>query len=115
MQAILASLLVALGTFVQIVAYFVFVAVVFLGLTVAGTFRLRADVTEGVRLRVPGYPYTPLAFLALVALLLALLVEHNTLQAALGVVVVMMGLPAYRLVRRQMNPPGGVEREARST
>jgi APA family basic amino acid/polyamine antiporter len=100
-QAILASLLVALGTFVQIVAYFVFVAVVFLGLTVAGTFRLRADVTEGARLRVPAYPYTPLAFLALVALLLALLVEHNTLQAALGVVVVMMGLPAYRLVRRR--------------
>ena len=102
-QAILASLLVALGTFAQIVAYFVFVAVVFLGLTVAGTFRLRADVTEGARLRVPGYPYTPLAFLALVVLLLALLVEHNTLQAALGVVVVMMGLPAYRLVRRRGN------------
>jgi len=41
-QAILASLLVAIGTFNQIVAYFVFVAVVFLGLTVAGLFRLEA-------------------------------------------------------------------------
>jgi APA family basic amino acid/polyamine antiporter len=99
-QAILASLLVALGTFAQIVAYFVFVAVIFLGLTVAGTFRLRAHVAEGARLRVPGYPYTPLAFLALVALLLALLAKHNTLQAVLGVMVVLMGLPAYRLVRR---------------
>ncbi len=98
-QAILASLLVAIGTFTQIVAYFVFVAVVFLGLTVAGVFRLRADVTGSARLRVPGYPYTPLAFLMLVALLLVLLAGHNPLQAFLGVAMVIVGIPAFRLVR----------------
>jgi basic amino acid/polyamine antiporter, APA family len=99
-QAILASLLVALGTFSQIVAYFVFVAVVFLGLTVAGVIRLHNNLGDGTRLFVPGYPYTPLAFLALVSVLLVLLAGHNPLQATLGVVVVIMGFPAFRLVRR---------------
>ncbi|HKT12591.1 MAG TPA: amino acid permease [Terriglobia bacterium] len=99
-QAILASLLVVLGTFNEIVAYFVFVAVVFLGLTVAGVFWLRLKSVEGNLLTVPGYPYTPLAFLALVALLLVLLAGHEPLQSFLGVAVVSLGVPAFRLVRR---------------
>jgi APA family basic amino acid/polyamine antiporter len=99
-QALLASLLVVLGTFSQIVAYFVFVAVVFLGLTVAGVIRLRLKSGEGLPLVVPGYPYTPLAFLALVALLLVLLAGHNPLQSFLGVAVVGLGIPAFRLVQR---------------
>lgn len=99
-QAVLASLLVAIGTFTQIVAYFVFVAVVFLALTVAGVFRLRGDRRNGAALRVPGYPATPLIFLVLVALLLILLAGHNPLQAFLGVAVVAVGIPAFRLVRR---------------
>jgi APA family basic amino acid/polyamine antiporter len=99
-QAFLASLLVVLGTFSQIVAYFVFVAVVFLGLTVAGVVRLRLRSDDRVSLAVPGYPYTPVAFLALVTLLLILLAGHNPLQSFLGVAVVSLGIPAFRLVRR---------------
>ena len=99
-QALLASLLVVLGTFSQIVAYFVFVAVVFLGLTVAGVIRLRLNSGDGFPLVVPGYPFTPLAFLVLVALLLVLLAGHNPLQSFLGVAVVSLGIPAFRLVRR---------------
>ena len=99
-QAILASLLVVLGTFSQIVAYFVFVAVAFLGLTVAGVIRLRLKPDDRSPLTVPGYPYTPLAFLALVALLLVLLAGHDPLQSFLGVAVVSLGVPAFRLVRR---------------
>ncbi len=99
-QAILASLLVALGTFSQIVAYFVFVAVVFIGLTVAALIRLHGNVSGSTRLRVPFYPYTPLVFLVLVVLLLFLLAARNPLQVLLGVVVVMMGIPTFQLVRR---------------
>jgi basic amino acid/polyamine antiporter, APA family len=99
-QAILASFLVALGTFNQIVAYFVFVAVVFLGLTVAGLFRLDAFKGKGARLCVPGFPYTPLAFLGLVALMLFLLASRAPIQALWGVMVVLMGVPAFRLVQK---------------
>src|SRR5436309_3058448 len=83
-QAGLASLYVALGTFNQIIAYFVFVTVLFVGLTVAGLFRIRRrSLATGYRTW--GYPFTPVLFLALVAVLLVLLAGHNPLQAALGV------------------------------
>jgi len=98
-QAVLASLLVALGNFYQIVAYFVFVAVFFLGLTVAGLFRLDSRSDGDPRIRVPGFPYTPLLFLVMVALMLFLLASSSPRQALWGVLVVLLGVPAFRLVR----------------
>jgi APA family basic amino acid/polyamine antiporter len=100
-QAGLASLLVALGTFNQILAYFIFITVLFVGLTVAGLFRLRRAEPEGPAYQAPGYPMTPLIFLALVALLLVLLAGHNPAQAALGAGVVVLGLPVYDLLFRR--------------
>src|SRR5262249_3683886 len=72
LQAAFASLLVVLGTFQQIVAYFIFVTVVFIGLTVAALFLFRRRAA-GVGYRVPGYPLTPIAFLLFVTALLLLL------------------------------------------
>jgi APA family basic amino acid/polyamine antiporter len=101
-QATLASLLVLSGSFNQIVAYFIFVTVLFLGLTVAGLFVVRrsAATTESLPLT-PGYPATPLLFLILVAVLLILLAGHNPVQAALGVGIVALGAPVYFLVFRR--------------
>ncbi len=99
-QAALASILVALGTFNQIIAYFVFVTVLFVGLTVAGLFRIRRRSPDGAY-RTWGYPFTPVLFLVLVALLLVLLGGHNPLQAALGVGIVALGAPVYFLVFRR--------------
>jgi len=91
-QAVVASVLVALGTFEQIVAYFVFVTVCFIGLTVAGLFVLEGRAPAGTaRGRVPGYPATPLAFLALTAAMLALLGANRPREALVGVVVVAAG------------------------
>jgi APA family basic amino acid/polyamine antiporter len=103
LQATLASLLVALGTFQQIVSYFIFITVLFLALTVAALFKLRRrDGAEGVY-RTPGYPVTPLVFLGLVAVLLILLAGHNPLQAALGAGIVALGAPVYLFaVRRRL-------------
>lgn len=80
-QAVLASLLVVLGTFSNIVAYFVFVAVLLRGLTVAGVIRLRPRTGTSEPLAVPGYPCSPLGFLTLVALPPVLLAAHNPLQS----------------------------------
>ena len=99
-QATLASLLVLLGTFQQILNYFIFVTVVFLALTVAGLLVLRRR--EGTdRYRLPGYPVTPLLFLILVAILLVLLGGHDPKQAALGVGVVALGVPVYLFAFRR--------------
>lgn len=89
-----------LGTFNEIVAYFVFVAVVFLGLTVAGTLRVNGLLKESTRLRVPGYPYTPMAFLFLVVGMLFLLASRSPVQAFLGVLVVLIGVPCFRLMQK---------------
>ena len=104
-QATLASILVASGTFNQIIAYFVFVTVLFVGLTVAGLFRIRRR-SPAASYRTWGYPVTPIVFLALVVLLLVLLAGHNPLQAALGVGIVALGAPVYLLVFRR--PAGRV-------
>ena len=98
-QAAFASFLVVLGTFQQILAYFIFVTVGFLALTVAGLLVLRRR--EGAAAyRIPGYPVTPLLFLVLVAVLLVLLAGHDPLQAALGVGIVALGAPVYWLAFR---------------
>ncbi len=99
-QAAVASVYVALGTFNQIIAYFVFVTVLFVGLTVAGLFRIRRRSPASVY-RTWRYPLTPALFLVLVVVLLVLLAGHNPLQAGLGVAIVALGAPVYVFLFRR--------------
>jgi basic amino acid/polyamine antiporter, APA family len=100
-QAVLASVLVLLGSFNTIVSYFIFVVVLFLALTIVGLFVLRRRSTANVPYLTPGYPLTPIVFLVLVTVLLVLLGGNNPLQAFAGVAVVSLGLPVYYLVFRR--------------
>jgi APA family basic amino acid/polyamine antiporter len=105
LQAVLASVLVVLGSFNQILSYFIFVTVCFVGLTVAGLFVVRRRATAPSGYRTPGYPATPVIFLVLVVVLLVLLAGHNPVQAAAGVGIVGVGLPVYLLVFRGRSAP----------
>ncbi len=98
LQAALACIAVALASFDAIVAWFIFVTIAFVALTVAGLFRLPVPPNGA---RVPWYPVTPLAFLALLATLLALLAAGRPFEAALGTAVVALGYPVYRFM---LNP-----------
>jgi APA family basic amino acid/polyamine antiporter len=100
MQAALASLLVLLGSFDQIISYFLFVVVLFITLTVAGLFILRRKGGASEYLT-PLYPLTPIVYLVLSAGLLFLLASGSPRQALAGVVVVLLGLPVYYLVCRR--------------
>ncbi|HEY7783114.1 MAG TPA: amino acid permease [Pyrinomonadaceae bacterium] len=95
LQAILASILVTIGTFNEIVAYFIFVVLVFLVFTVAALFIFRRRGTAGVGYLTPGYPFTPIVFIVLILMLLVLLGMDNPSRAFLGVAVVALGLPVY--------------------
>jgi len=100
---ILASVLVLARNFEQIVAYFFFVAIVFLGLTVAGLFVVRQrDSGAGPAVKTPGYPVTPVVFLAMMILLLVALAVRNPREAAVGCAVVLAGVPVYSVVRHKM-------------
>jgi len=103
-QAGIASLYVAFGTFNQIIGYFVFVTVLFVGLTVAGLFRIRRRAPAAAY-RTWGYPVTPVLFLVLVAVVLFLVAARNRLQAALGVGIVAIGVPVYYLLFRRRPSP----------
>jgi APA family basic amino acid/polyamine antiporter len=100
-QGCIAAVLAALGTFEQIISYFFFVTVLFLGLTVAGLFviRRKPQQTESIILTA-GYPFTPIAFLTLIGIMLILLTARHPREATIGCVVVLAGWPVYSWVRR---------------
>ena len=106
LQALLASLLVAVGTFEAIIAYFFFVTLVFIALTVAGIFIFRGKTGSTIAYRTPGYPLTPLFFLLIIATMLFLLASRNPKQAFLGVGVVALGIPVYHLVFKKTSGAG---------
>jgi APA family basic amino acid/polyamine antiporter len=90
-QGGMATVLIGLGTFEQIISYFMFPAVAFLGLTVAGLFVLPNRTN----------PLLPGAFLILIAIMLGLVGLRNPGQAALGVLIVLAGAPVYSVVARR--------------
>ena len=111
-QALLASALVLLGTFDSIVAYFIFITVAFIGLTVAATFVLRR---RDPGFHVPGHPWPAVIFLCMVGGLLGLLVLNNPLQAMLGVCIVALGVPVFLARgRAPAAPPAASPTEIRS-
>lgn len=114
LQAALASALVAVGSFEAIIAYFIFVTVAFVGLTVAGNWRRNGWVgldrvgsgsdglvrgssgSSGWLLRI-----SAAVFLALVGVLLLLIAMNRPVQATAGVAIVLAGLPVYALIERR--------------
>lgn len=107
LQATLASVLVALGNFDQVVAYLIFMTVLFVAITVAALFVLRRRTPAAEGYRTPGYPVTPLIFLVLVTILLYLLASNNPKEAALGTGVVALGWPVYRFGFRKQPERSG--------
>jgi APA family basic amino acid/polyamine antiporter len=108
LQATLACLLVILGTFNQIVAYFIFATVAFIALTVAAVFVLRRRVAGAPAYGIPGYPVPVVVFLALALGLLVILAAVNPLQASLGAAIVALGIPVYLVwfrARRGLKKP----------
>lgn len=100
-QGVIASFLVAVGSFQQIIAYFIFAAVVFLGLAGAGLFRARRrDPQTSGAFRTPLYPMPPIVFLLLIMALMVLLAGHSPREAALGSLVLLAGVPVYWMVLR---------------
>src|SRR6266567_4679270 len=101
-QGLVASVLVLLGSFQQIISYFIFVAVVFLTLTGAGLLIVRSrDQGTAPAFLTPAYPLPLAVFLILMSLLLALLALHSPREALLGSVVVLAGLPVYAAFQRK--------------
>ncbi|MES1242115.1 MAG: APC family permease [Acidobacteriota bacterium] len=91
LQTGLALVVLLLGAFDRILAYLVFSAVAFLGLSVTALFRLRPPVGRW------WFPAAPILFVAGCVVVDLLILANNPLPALLGVAVVLLGDPLRRL------------------
>ncbi|GBC83549.1 Serine/threonine exchanger SteT [bacterium HR10] len=101
-QAVWASLLAASGTYEQLFTYVIFAAWVFYGVTTIGCLFLRRRFPTVERpFRTPGYPISPLLFGSLALLLTVSTFAGAPRESAIGVGIMLSGLPAYVLWRRR--------------
>ena len=104
-----AAVLAVSGTFEQLLTYVVFTGWIFYGLGGLAVVVLRRKEPNTARpFRVPGYPVTPLLFVAAAALLVGNTVVVQPARAAAGIAVMLLGTPAFFLWRarsRRLPPP----------
>jgi APA family basic amino acid/polyamine antiporter len=98
-QATLACVLVLLGSFDQILGYFVPSAVFFLGLSAAALLRIDRSKEQERVFRTPLYPLPLLLFLFLITTILVLFVVGQPVQTVLGAAVVLIGLAVSAIAR----------------
>jgi basic amino acid/polyamine antiporter, APA family len=97
-----ASVLTITGTFEQLLTYVVFVGWIFYALAAASIFVYRRrSQGEPLAYRVPGYPWTPLAFIATVCAFVVNTIVAQPARAAIGIGVVLAGAPAYFIWRKR--------------
>jgi len=90
------------GTFEQLLTYVVFVGWSFYALAAACVFayRKREGTNDGTY-RTPCYPWTPACFIAVVVLFVANTVAHQPLRAAMGVAIVLTGVPVFLIWQKR--------------
>jgi APA family basic amino acid/polyamine antiporter len=101
-----AMLLAATGTFEQLLTYVVFIGWIFYGLGALSVFSYRRLEPLTPRpFRVPGYPITPILFVASAAAIVINTVISQPGRAAMGFGVMLLGTPAYLIWRSRAERP----------
>ena len=95
-----AIVLAATGTFEQLLTYVVFTGWLFYALGAASIFVYRRKGSgRDLPYRVPGYPWTPLLFIAAAIALVLNTIATQIGRAAIGLGIVLLGTPAYFIWR----------------
>lgn len=96
-----ASLLALSGTFEQLLTYVVFAGWIFYGLGAMSIFVFRRRFGPPTTFRVPGYPITPLFFVAASAAIVLNALFTTPRQAFIGLAAVAAGVPVFLYWRRR--------------
>jgi basic amino acid/polyamine antiporter, APA family len=105
-QGALAAVLVVFGTFEQLLVYIGFALGVFPWLAVAGLFiARRKKIGDASAVKVHGYPYVPVFFLASTFALMAVAYANRPLESTAAVLTVLGGIPLYLLWLKFVEPP----------
>jgi APA family basic amino acid/polyamine antiporter len=102
-SSVWAMLLAVTGTFEQLLTYVVFVAWIFYafgGLAIFAYRRRQPDMPRPFR--TPGYPLTPLLFVASAAAIVLNTIVSQPTRASLGLSLVLLGVPAFYVWRRKL-------------
>ena len=95
------------GTFEQLFTYVVFSGWIFYALGAASIFIFRRRSPEvAAPYRVPGYPWTPLLFILAAAALVINTIATQPVRAAVGLGIVLLGVPAYLIWRSRKGVSG---------
>jgi APA family basic amino acid/polyamine antiporter len=96
-----AILLAVTGTFEQLLTYVVFTGWLFYAVGAASIFVYRRSMgTNDSVYRVPGYPFTPLLFIIAATALVVNTLATQIGRAAIGLAIVILGVPVYFIWRR---------------
>ena len=105
-QVVLACVLVTLGTFDQILGYFIPAAVFFLGLSAAAILVLPRPPEAASVFRAPAHPLPIIVFLVLVVVIVVLFAVARPAQALTSAAVIVLGIPmAWIIMRRVPHRP----------
>ncbi|MGI9078499.1 MAG: APC family permease [Gemmatimonadaceae bacterium] len=104
-----AILLAVSGTFEQLLTYVVFAGWIFYGLGALAIFSYRRKAPGGTRpFSVPGYPATPVLFVASAAAIVGNTLVTQPSRALIGIGAVAIGVPAYYFWRAKARRTGVV-------
>jgi APA family basic amino acid/polyamine antiporter len=95
--ALVASLLVTLGTFEQVMAFLMCATLGFIALAAAAQLVVRQRPAGLAVFRAPGSPLTAMLFVVLVVGVIVIVAMNRPFQAIVGVALVLLGLPAYEI------------------
>ena len=97
-QALIAIVLILIGSLDQIFTYMGFALSLFPILVAFSVFKLR--MTNSSKLKLPGYPWIPAFFIAVGLILHALALIERPLESGIAIFTVLLGIPAFYLFRR---------------
>jgi basic amino acid/polyamine antiporter, APA family len=109
-QVLLACLLVMLGSFDQILGYFVPAAIFFLGLSAAAILVLPRPPDDPAIFRSPWHPLPIIVFLVLVIAMVALFAVGRPVPTLVGAIVVALGIPVSWAVIKRRGVPSSTQR-----
>jgi APA family basic amino acid/polyamine antiporter len=99
-QGVIAIVIACSGTFDQLTDYVMFASWVFYALAVLSLFVLRKRHSASTNFVAPGYPWIPLAFLAVTAWLIANTLLTAPMESLIGLGLIALGIPVFLYFRK---------------
>lgn len=99
-QGVIAIVIACSGTFDQLTDYVMFASWVFYALAVLSLFVLRKRHPTSTNFVAPGYPWIPLAFLAVTAWLIANTLLTAPMESLIGLGLIALGIPVFLYFRK---------------